>query len=650
MIDTLAGAAPYQLIARVWTRSGEPVPDAEIVCTPTNTEKIVADGEEPIVYRFRTGADGRAVQDFGGESTSYWARCERDGLLAAGNVRFGGHPVNHLDLVLRPPAALKGRTVDALGKPVPEVTVHCSLERSGKVASVESGPDGVFEFTDLPYDSISKGYLLRGEAPGYVPTISELVRPGDDVDLVMSRGARVVISVRRKADGRPLPGVQVSATRPDVRGQSFEGVSDATGIINLEGLTPASYTVTAKGEKYVLDPFMTRVEVQSGLETRLELLATDAAAIAGRVVDAVTEAGVPGVEVWAFPTGEASTLTIRATSDPTGGFLLTGLKSGTHQIGLLNLPARYGGSRGSISNFQDVHVDAGGERDDVVFEITPGLVLSGHVVYEDGAPAGGATVQAHVYHPTAGEQAPIWVERGYTDSNGAFVIARPPENKPVHVEAWLRTNKSPVVGPIPSDSPAAQHIEVVLPPPPETTTVAGHVVDERGAPVVAQVSAHRRGPDPITDQAQTDMEGHFLLTDILPGAYDFTLRNTGMDTDGPDVEAGSANIQAGRRLENLRLVYRTSGLTISGVVYDQNNATVHAYRVQLARGSGDGVGFKPLYSECTTDRGGRFRFENLEPGVYRLSGDRSHGRWQQVVQPGDDVSIVLPPKEAPDEN
>lgn len=146
----------------------------------------------------------------------------------------GGTPVEpgagEVRLVVRRAAQVRGRVVGGDGLPVEGATVTAREAGGPGSWSLRTLSDGRFDFP------VPRGARLEVAAAGEGGSRSravEALAPGEDVDLRLEGGGRLVLRVRvLDAEGRPVPGIPLDA--PVVQGR--EPTTDRRGEALLRGL------------------------------------------------------------------------------------------------------------------------------------------------------------------------------------------------------------------------------------------------------------------------------------------------------------------------------------------------------------------------------------------------------------------------------
>jgi protocatechuate 3,4-dioxygenase beta subunit len=236
------------------------------------------------VIGFAVASNGSSVAgptvdpSVGGEYTILW-----DG----GRVLIEGRVVSAVDRTPISGADIEGRST--AGFP----PWSCDLAKSGE--------DGRFRVM-VP----AEGGAITASAAGFVATTIEVKSGAGDVEVLLTRGARVDGLVRRRDDGRPVAGAEVRIVpqgKPRSSGldETIEATAGEDGRFVLEGLRAGSYLLTASAAGQVSAAFL-EAESSARVAAWVELRAGEDASVvvetiaAGRVWGTVADADGSPVE------------------------------------------------------------------------------------------------------------------------------------------------------------------------------------------------------------------------------------------------------------------------------------------------------------------------------------------------------------------
>jgi hypothetical protein len=172
---------------------------------------------------------------------------------------------------------------------------------------------------------------------GFVSATREVQGGSRDVLLQLSRGGRIVGTVREKQSGKPVAAFSIVAT--ERRGALERGETltrsffDSEGRFALAGVKPGSWYVVAVADGRGAAPEQ-RVEVSAGGDGKCEFSLPSGARLAGKVVDRESRRGLAGARVslenpWGADTGVPLPVVASAETNAGGDFVLTGMSEGT---------------------------------------------------------------------------------------------------------------------------------------------------------------------------------------------------------------------------------------------------------------------------------------------------------------------------------
>jgi hypothetical protein len=581
----LAGAA--EIRGTVRDVRGRAIPGALIHVT---TEPQAAPS-----FTTRTTPDGRFVA---------WALPGEIHVLASADHFVDGDvpataPVDDLALVLTPGAVLSGLVVEAgTRRPLDDatVTVH-----GGTVTRTDAA--GRFELTRLapgrykPFATSIGGYGETAE--------SVLLGLGQSVDDLVIEVHPVAVVAGRLAieddHGAPCPPDQGEVSL-DRYGSSayYRTRTDLDGAILLEGVLPGLYAVTAS-----CDHFLSRLPypdlavhdsdidglvwtVTAGARVTGHVLSTARTPIADATVNLITVNGV----------GFGN-----AVSASDGSFTADGLAPGTTEVTAHAVGFAQRTTKPSV-------VTAIGTTVTVDLVLDPGGTIAGDVVDESGQPA-------HVRVVVEGPE----VDSQSTDARGHFAIAALAAGSyelRVHLDWGVppRASAVPPVGTATVTTGRTTQVHLIAPAP--TGTIAGTVVDGRGAPVGDVYVTVALEDESVTerssssahgawhDQVLTGPDGSFELTHLPPGHFDVrAYREGGAETVVDHVAIG----------DHPRLTLAPTGV-LAGIVVSATGGPVDDVTI-----SADDRRHHISRDERVFHTGGRFALRDLPAGSYKLTVD-----------------------------
>lgn len=541
---------------------------------------------------------------------------------------------------------LTGTVADVSGGPIASALVE--------VEHVADTQRGAFALTDA-----NGNYQLRAPAGELRATASHAEYDAQQQPFMLSvparldfrlvPGATITGVVVRDSDGAPVAQAEVRATRGSTFARSLVRAvhTAADGSFTLRGLPPGSVKLDAHDATRTLRvraPVTVGVgigEARTGIELRLGVTPM----LRGRVRDASGKAEA-GAQIVAL----CGTISDRQQTDASGAFALAA-RAGTCQL----LATASDGRQASTSALVDEHSTP-------VEVVLPrqAIVVRGRVV-----PAGLA--QVFVVNDTPGfhPETPAPVK---TTAAGEFEI------KPV-VEGRIRVRATTASGQygetrVEVGPDGLSNVVVSLQ---AGASISGRVLERQGQPVsnftvmalaVSGPIEHviKDGRIASGTQVLTDAEGRFLMVGLAPGSYELSV----LDRGGPVAEPEAAlrlELQPGERKEGVELKIARPRGVLQGVVVDRaGQPLVDAY-VSLAiaadRMLDAGARAKGASTSLTimdtgaqrgqtmlTDAAGRFRFDNLTPGPYRLVAEADAGKARgtaTAVTGGADIRMTVHP-------
>lgn len=639
------------LAGRVVDAEGNPIPDAKVMFTNVN----VVDSPTNQVRFWQCRADERGRFEFTGlpRGTAYvWCSKEglmsptRDGLLLA----EPGQGERDIEIRMVPTGLVEGRVIDETGQPVAGATVDCITY----VAT--TGEDGSFA---APSQAMSHA---RASAPGYAAAdLSSAQWRNGRFELTLTKGFRVSARVLDAATRRPLEGARIVRLGEETRGPGEPEVSKSDGSFTLEDLSSGRTLLFVTHDGLVAAHEIRVVDEDlNGIDVLLEKGVT----ISGRLLDEAT--GEPLAHVPVSATTQTR-FAVQVKTDDEGRYVLSGLPPG--EVGIApGYRVRYVEGAPYVTRLL---IGPGQIVAGVDFKISDPLAPStaprivGRVVDEAGRPVQGAMLS---FSEDGAADGMNWRNIiGVTDGAGKIVT---PAERPSREETKLKTDTPYTVCVAHSEFATARLDDVVIPDDTKQkelkvvlkrgVTLHGKVLDGDGAPIpnatVFAVEHQPPGPQqdgggpaglmrigggPGAKRATTAKDGTYQLSGLSPGTWDVNAVHN---------ECVSATLSAVVTVEadtappacNVTLTRLERGV-IAGRVVDAEDTPVVGADVQAWSSS-------PMFVRraTRTDEDGRFRFDGVLTGEYRISAN--HPTLGRRAPPGPvpigttDVAIQLFPR------
>ncbi len=495
-------------------------------------------------------------------------------------------------LILGPGAVIEGLAVDPRRAPVAgsEVWVANDARRIDVLAAAvrERGPpaavtgaSGRFALPDL---TPGREFHLLFDAPGFVPAAVTGVRaPAGGVTVVLEPAVQV--SGRVMAAGGPVDGAEVSLAQR--RGESLESevlgggiwtaASDEHGAFTLTDVAPGRFDLSAFARGFVPSPAL-ELEVEEGRDLDgLEVVLKLGATLEGWV----TEPGGGPVEGAEISAGRPS-----AISDGEGRYRLEGLPAGPLTVRVEH--------PGYNRLEQEIEVEPGSQRAD--FELAGGYPVTGRVVDEDDLPVADVRVELRRDGPRD-----LRRYRGATGAGGRFRWPRVADGD-YHLEAakagYVVTRRA---GGVKVAGEPVVDVELVLQ---RGATVAGRVLGLE-LDDLARLEVRAESDDLPPVRGTVSFDGEYQVVDLQPGDWLVVarLRGGGRQAD--------ARVTMPPGVARVRRDLEFGGLALTGLVLRAGESLPGA---ELSLNGLDVASRR----EVSADSEGRFRFDDLRPGRYRL--------------------------------
>lgn len=233
----------------VQTPSGAPIEGAKVeLIRRTRVEKSTETGADgTFSFSHISGTEGYFP-------APYAIRISKDGFVATREVLLGGQPQTEIRLPAgsRPPlravlypevSDLRGRVLDAAGKPLPDATVELLGADGARLHSAVTGPQGWYTLKDVT-SGASSGYTLQATAEGdstsAVTPVTEQVRRGEALPTIRLQPATATVTGTVMGHNGNL--IRAASVRLIGEGGAavHEAVSDVDAIFRMEVRLPAA--------------------------------------------------------------------------------------------------------------------------------------------------------------------------------------------------------------------------------------------------------------------------------------------------------------------------------------------------------------------------------------------------------------------------
>jgi 5-hydroxyisourate hydrolase-like protein (transthyretin family) len=558
-------------------------------------------------------------------------------------------------LALRKAVSLSGRVVDEKNSPVPRTRVSVLAAPMGRRALLR----GISK-APATYSLADGSFHLRGVSPdlavsiearkdGFAPTRRHGLSSGagegaaKPITLIMRRGqeARGLVT---DSQGLAVAGVELRLQRRErsERPGSFSiqtdsdertapaAISDSLGRLSVSGLDAGRYTGRLSHEGFADKTIPLLSVLPDGVTTWPPIVLDSSAPIAGIVRNRKGEP-VAGAEIFSF----ANERTASTTTDPMGSFRLNGYSSGKSVAVYV--------SADSYARTQ-VSATAPAESLSIVLSNT-GDVRGRAEDAETKAPLEDFSVRAGSPRTRS-----IRYSYGseYHSPDGSFTIPSVPPGKIEITASASGYLDTAVTGIEIAEGESKEGIVLSMK---RGRDLVGHVVDSSRETGIANATVSwRREQDPpnegmvsgtagtfiyFPNSVTTEADGRFHCEGLPPERLVFSAFQ-------PDYREGSKTVDVSS--ESTIEVALGAGGAVTGTVVDHDGRTpVVGADVSLEELGASSMAWRSDAS--TSDGSGRFRFEHMKEGRFRLTAQSESGRSpaREVVlgqdQPSEDVLL-----------
>jgi protocatechuate 3,4-dioxygenase beta subunit len=472
-----------------------------------------------------TDANGEAVVR-GLASSEVSVSIEADGFVPLNTeVKVEGDEKRTFSL--RPGASIVGRAVDQDGKPVEGAMVWTEPRvRDGAGLSISSSDataaDGRFHTKSVgPGD-----WRIRVMKPGLAPASKDVTIASDSLetdagDLVLN-GLSSVDVVVVDPDGHPVEGadveqdnggtfvIAVQDEKTDAPGLGRRARTDAAGKARLDRLEPGTISLRAThsgfcdGRATAVVPAASSVTIKLGRGGRVE-------------GQAVAADGTPLGRAHVTLVAKGQRAPSEATTASDGTFAFEHMSPGTYSVWL-----------GEPQEDADWFTVAEGETVRRTVRAQPGVTLAGTVHASDGSPVAGAQVDfgwLDGFHP-GDPLVRFPTQSATTDASGRFRLEKLASQAECGVSIGVNGAKSTFRVTLPTAGTLDR--DFVLGSQAPAGAVSVQVVDETGAPVLADVTLDRADDGPLVRrEVATDDRGAATFATIAAGPWRVSATSPG---------------------------------------------------------------------------------------------------------------------------
>ena len=562
------------------------------------------------------------------------------------------HPI---ELVLHPAETLGGVVLDEERRPVAGATIYVvsdpMMRQEYLHRETQSGGTGRFVVSRL----VRGRHVLDVRADTFLSKRLYCTSGIDDLEITLESGVLVAGDVIHEKTGQPVPEVKLGFRELDANSFLSTAVSGADGAFRLTLPAHRTYSVLIFGGPWsaAQGPLTLETDPAKLAVEPLRVFVREGGVVTGRVIDELTQTGVPYARLAARPPNDVDG-TRSAVTGETGAYRLEGLQ-GTYRIGLC------AEVRPIPSSEQEVQVPAGGLLENVDIVVRAECRIAGKVLDTQNNPVSMASVLVARAHESQSNRLGIFDPVNTTalsDREGRFVLYCPgshmlqmrpaqvePTDGPVLIQAVHATGVSRCAGPYRLGRYGVHEVVLTIEP---GGSIEGFVIDPAGNSVAeayvtltpkletqrnilpsdATGGWHRISFHPENPRIQTTYtaQGAFAFYDLVPGTYELAVHFN--DCGGQAGAAETVDLAPGAAIQDLRLVAEDSaGGTLQG-------------RVTRVGGPLPGVQIRIEDAQTragkstTSGPDGRYTVQHLCPGAVQitLSGSQAAVTTEQYLE------------------
>ncbi len=473
-----------------------------------------------------------------------------------------------------------------------------------------------FLYSRAPKSPSTNAFVASEEATIAEPPLTLTSGPEDSVteseDSSAMETATVSGVVVFRDTGDPAPSMRVLMGAKDGKERSTE--TDARGSFFFENVPLGEAGVLAYDSRYSEMPedelrsehVMVGVAESGAADVRIEVPPLGGE-VTGRVYDQNTGVPLAGIQIEAFQFGRSDR---PAMTDRVGRYTIFGLDEGEWYIRISEESSIFSSD---LTESMPRALVAPGEPATADFAVDRSISISGRVVDATGTPVPDARIAAVLFMNEMSGRRDCHFR---SDEHGRFTIWGGIGGERAELRASMTGGKmSPsVVVPTIPGKPVSDVVLTLR----SAVNVSGRFVDEKGRPTKADFwdrAVHPNGYGRWSGQAEKPSET-FEAT-MAPGAYEIkgqTGYNFNVEEFTQQLEVGDHDLSD--VVIKVRAIEQPVGShRLKGTVVDDTGKSLRNTRVTVR---GPAHSTSESYQETYTDQVGRFSFDNLLNGEYRV--------------------------------